>query len=103
MYRVYEFEPAKKADITKLLEADPYAEDSFARVGYKIKDGLVLEEDKTKCFIFIRSSEDFIKKADEKLKGLAVIAKPDVEKRVSDKIIAEEEAAENGLGSIFGE
>ena len=102
MYRVYEFEPSKKADITKLLEADPYAEDSFARVGYKLKDGAVLEEDKSKCFIFIRSSEDFIKKADEKLKGLATAAQADVEKRVSEKIIAEEEAAENGLGSIFG-
>jgi len=103
MYRVYECDIKKKADITKILEADPYAEDSFARVGYKVKDGAVLGEDKAKLYIYISAASDFIKKADLKLKDAAAIAKADVEKRVVAKIQKEEEEAESGFGSIFGQ
>ncbi|MEW6748255.1 MAG: hypothetical protein AB1295_00945 [Candidatus Micrarchaeota archaeon] len=103
MIRVYECESGKKAELTKILEADPYADDSFARVGYKVKDGGVLEEDKTKTYIYIKAADDFIKKADERLKDVAKPAPADVEKRIAEKIRQEEEAAEGGLGSIFGE
>ena len=103
MVRVYECESQKKAEITKLLEAEPYAQDSFARMGYKMKDGSVIGEDKAKTYLFIRADESFLKKADERLKGLASRAKPDVEKRVTEKITKEEEEAESGFGSIFGE
>ncbi len=103
MYRVYECEPNKKTEVTKILEADPYADDSFARVGYKMKDGAVLDEDTGKTYIYISASEEFVKKADEKLKGLAAPVKSDVEKRVVEKIHKEEEEAEGGFGSIFGE
>ncbi|MFH1784865.1 MAG: hypothetical protein ABH842_00405 [Candidatus Micrarchaeota archaeon] len=102
MYRVYECEPSKKAEITKILEADPYADDSFARAGYKIKDGTVLDEDKTKFYVYISTSEDFVKKADEKLKEIAQKAPEDVEKRIVEKILKEEEEAESGFGSLFG-
>jgi len=102
MYRVYECEGSKKADLTKILEADPYADDSFARVGYKIKDGGVIGEDKAKMYIYMSASEDFLKKADEKLKGVVERCKDDVEKRIVEKIKSEEESAESGLGSIFG-
>ena len=103
MYRVYECDPKKKAEIIKILEADPYAEDSFARVGYKVKDGEVLGEDKAKLFIYISAAGDFVKKADAKLKDVASIAKADLEKRVVAKIQKEEEEAESGFGSIFGQ
>lgn len=103
MIRVYECEPGKKAELMKILEADPYSDESFARVGYKMKDGAVLEEDKGKTYIYLKASDDFIKKADEKLKDVAKPAPEDVEKRVAEKIQKEEEAAEGGLGSIFGE
>jgi len=103
MHRVYECEPAKKAALTKILEADPYAEDSFARVGYKMKDGAVIGEDKGKSYLYMKASKEFIKKADEKLKDIAKIAPHDVEKRVTEKIQKEEEEAEGGFGSIFGE
>ena len=102
MYRVYECEPAKKADVTKLLEADPYAEDSFARVGYKVKDGGVLGEDKAKFYVYISASDEFVKKADGKLKDFAKPAPKDVEKRIVEKIHKEEEEAESGFGSMFG-
>ena len=103
MYRVYECDIKKKADITKILEADPYAEDSFARVGYKVKDGSVLGEDKAKLYVYISAAADFVKKADLKLKDAAAVSKEDVEKRVVAKIQKEEEEAESGFGSIFGQ
>ena len=103
MYRVYECDIKKKAEITKLLETDPYADDSFARVGYKVKDGSVIGEDKDKLYVYISASDDFIKKADLRLKDTASVAKSDVEKRIVAKIHKEEEEAESGFGSIFGE
>ncbi len=103
MNRVYECEASKKAALTKILEADPYADDSFARVGYKLKDGGMLGEDKAKLYIYMKADEAFIKKADEKLKDVAKVAPPEVEKRVTEKVQKEEEEAESGLGSIFGE
>jgi hypothetical protein len=103
MCRVYECEGGKKAALMKILEAEPYAEDSFARVGYKVKDGGVLGEDKAKTYVYVKASDEFVKKADELLKDVAAPAPKDVEKRVVDKIQKEEEDAEGGLGSIFGE
>ncbi|MBI5047243.1 hypothetical protein HZC07_05955 [Candidatus Micrarchaeota archaeon] len=102
MYRVYQFPNGKKGEITKVLESDPYADDSFARIGYKIKDGNVIEEDKMQTYIYFSASEEFLKNAEEKLKGLAERCKEDVEKRVIGKIQTEEESAEAGLGNIFG-
>jgi hypothetical protein len=103
MYRVYECEISKKAEVTRILEADPYAEDSFARMGYKVKDGAALEEDKEKLFIYVSASEDFLDKADGKLKDVAKPAGEEVQKRVGEKIKAEEAQAEAGFGSIFGD
>ncbi len=102
MERLYECETGKKAELKKILEADPYAEDSFARTGYKMRDGATLEEDKEKVYLFISASDDFIKKADEKLKDLAKPVEGEAAKRIIDKIKREEESAESGLGSIFG-
>lgn len=102
MDRVYELPLEKKAQLTKILEADPYASDSFARVGYRLRDGATLDEDKTKLYLYISSSEEFIKKADERLKDVAIALKGDAANRVIGKIKAEEEAAESGFGSLFG-
>ncbi|VVC01324.1 Uncharacterised protein [uncultured archaeon] len=102
MDRVYELPLEKKAEVTKLLEAEPYAADSFARVGYKLRDGKALGEDEKKLFIYMSGSADFIKKADEKLKAVAAPPKSEIEQRIITKIKAEEEAAEGGFGSLFG-
>lgn len=102
MDRVYECEISKKADLTKVLEADPYAEDSFARVGYKMKDGAAVGEDKEKLYIYVTASEDFLKKADEMLKDLAKPAGEEVAKRVIAKIEEEESTVAAGV-SMFGE
>lgn len=100
MYRVYECESSKKAELTKILEADPYAEESFARVGYKLKDGAVVEADKEKTYIYISASEEFLKKADEKLKDVAKPAEKDVQDKVAKKIEEEEDTVAAGV-SMF--
>jgi len=102
MNRVYECDMEKKKDLTAILEADSLAEDSFARAGYKLKDGKFLEEDEKKCYIYISASDEFIKKADEKLKEIAKPLSGDNEKRVVEKFKKEEEQATSGFGDIFG-
>jgi len=102
MEKIYECDNSKKADLKKILEEDPYAEDSFARAGYKLRDGAVLEEDKDKTYLYISASEDFLKKADEKLKDVAKPVEGERAEKIIGKIKKEEESAESGLGSIFG-
>ncbi|MFA5076835.1 MAG: hypothetical protein WC488_00185 [Candidatus Micrarchaeia archaeon] len=102
MKRVYECEIAKKGELTKLLEAEPYAPDSFARNGYKTKEGAVIGEDKAKFYLFLSADEAFLKKAEEKIKGLAARANEDVEKRIAALVEKEEDSATEGFGGIFG-
>jgi hypothetical protein len=102
MKRVYECENSKKAQLMKILEADPYADDSFARVGYKVKDGISVGEDKEKTYVYISASEEFLKKADEKLKDVAKAAPDEVQKRVEKKISDEEDTVAAGV-SMFGD
>jgi len=102
MERAYECDVAKKGELTKILEADPYAADSFARVGYKIRDGATLGEEKNKIYLYISASEEFVKKADERLKGIVTPLEKEKAERVIRKIKQEEESAESGFGSIFG-
>jgi hypothetical protein len=102
MYRVYECEATKKADMTKILEADPYAEDSFARVGYKMKDGTAVGEDKEKIYVLVSASDEFLKKADEMLKDIAKPCDEEVAGRVKKKIDEEENSVAAGV-SMFGD
>ncbi len=99
---VYECDLQKKKDLTAILEKDPYAEDSFAKSGYKTKEGAIIGEDKAKLYVFISADDAFLKKAEEKLKGIAARAKEEVEKRVIALIEKEEESATSGFGDIFG-
>lgn len=102
MQRVYEIESAKKKDVKKILEAEPYAEDSFARVGYKMRDGTSLGEDKEKTYLYFSASDEFAKKADEKLKDVAKLLEGEAAEKIIEKIKKEEASAESGLGAIFG-
>lgn len=103
MKKLYAFDASKKGELTKILEAEPYAKDSFARIGYKLREGASLGEDKGKLYLYFSGDDNFAKKADEKLKPLAAELKSEDEKRILEKILKEEEQAEQGLGSIFGE
>jgi hypothetical protein len=102
MERVYECDSEKSNELKKILEADPYSEDSFARAGYKLKDGTLVGEDKDKIYIYISASEEFLKKADEKLKDLAKPAADEVASRVIAKIKEEEDTVASGV-AMFGD
>lgn len=102
MDKVYECELSKKNELKKILEAEPYAEDSFARVGYKLKDGTVVGEDKEKTYLCISASEEFFKKTEEKLKDLVKPVEGEVASRILSKIEEEEESVASGV-AMFGE
>ncbi len=91
-----------KPALLKILEAEPYADDSFARVGYIMREGKVLGEDAAKLYVFMNAADDFVKKADEKLKGvlsLTIVSGAD-EIRIITKIEEMENNAQSGL-SLF--
>jgi hypothetical protein len=100
---VFESPASEKAKLSALLEADPYAEKSFSRNGYKLKDGGILGQDKEKAYLLIRCTDEFAKFAREKLAAIASESKPEVAAAVKKKIEEEESNAEVGFGAIFGE
>lgn len=102
MERVYECPSNKRKDLNLILEKDPYAEDSFVRIGYKVKEGTVLGEKKECAYVYIKTDDAFVKKTDEKLKDIVTVVTGEIEKRILDKIHKEEESAEAGFGSLFG-
>jgi hypothetical protein len=102
MKAVFAIPAEKKKDLLPILEADPYAQDSFARAGYKLRDGATLGEKADTIYLYISANEQFIKKAGELLKPFTREIKKEEEERVMKKIEQEEEAAEGGFGSIFG-
>lgn len=99
---VFELPNEKKKDLLPILEADPYSKPSFAVNGYKLKDGISLGEDKEKQYLYLKGPDAFQPFAEAKLKDLAVRAPAEVEKRIADKLDAEEDAAAGGFGAIFG-
>ncbi len=110
MRQVYEIPIEKKSQLTAILEADPYGENepepfhhvSFGRNGYKIKDGVMLGEDKAKIYLYLRGPDEFEKFVLLKLKDLAARCKPEDETRIAAKFDEEEGNAEVGMGAIFG-
>jgi hypothetical protein len=100
--KVFECPIEKKPEIAKLLEADPYGEKSFSRNGYKLKDGTILGEDAKTAYLYLSATDEFMKWAEEKLKGLVAESKPEVSARIIKKIEDEESGAEAGFGAIFG-
>ncbi|VVB57737.1 Uncharacterised protein [uncultured archaeon] len=107
---VFEAPMDKKAELTKLLEADPYGEQSpapyqkmsFARLGYKLKEGVQVNEEKDKLYAVFRGSDDYLPFIKSKLEGLAVQSNPERSARVIAAVEDEESGAEQGMGAIFG-
>ena len=107
---VFEVPAASKAKLIALLEADPYGKPCFSRNGYKVKDGAQVSQDREKCYVFMRATDEFVVFAREKLKGLvdadgkelASESKPEVVAAIAKVIEEEENNAEVGFGAIFG-
>lgn len=102
MNLVFEMKLSDKAKAVAILEADPYGQVSFSRNGYKVKDGVLVGQDREKAYVFMRATEEFAKFAREKLKDVATETKPEVAAAVAKAIEEEESNAEVGFGAIFG-
>jgi hypothetical protein len=103
MIRIYYVASEKFKDAKKLLEENPYAEDSFAHAGYTLKDSKDYGFKASGYYIYIDANEDFIKKADARLRGLADVVEGKEFEGVKARIDEEQRNAISGFGSIFGE
>lgn len=90
--------------LKKILEADPYADDSFARTGYTLKEGAAAGLAAGKYVVFFKAEDAPAAKLVEKLKLVPSFAeaKPEELAKASEVIEKEENAATEGFGSIFG-
>ena len=76
-------------------------EDDFMRISWIVREPPT--SDKKGYFLYVQGTPEEMKLLDEKLKDIgAEKVVGDEEKRVIDKIKAEEENAASGMGMIFG-
>jgi len=101
MDRLYECDKANKTKLEQILNENPYDKDSFAVVGYILKDGKDYGFE-GKMLLYISANEEFIRKADERLKDVAVPVPEEKARPVIERIKSEESSAEQGFGAIFG-
>ncbi|MCL4365210.1 MAG: hypothetical protein M1569_00745 [Candidatus Marsarchaeota archaeon] len=103
-YDPYLDKSKSNADLAKLNE-DPDANIIFARQDYWIKDGMALGLDRNKVYLIISAVDDFLNKAEQKLKkDVPDIkrAEPESESKIVGEIERERKESESGLGMIFG-
>lgn len=102
--RVYKCDSKDVAALERVLAAEPYAEKSFSKQGYVLKEGKAVGAEQGKHYLYVKAAEDFFKFADDALKAVSSLArcKKDEEQRVAAKIEEEQAAAEQGFGAIFG-
>lgn len=122
--RVYSCDTADHQKLKTLMEYDPYLDKSlseeqlsklrtdeeanviFARQDYRIKDGISLDLDREKYYLYLSASDEFLDKAEKKLKkNIPSIRReePEREERIINEIETERTESEQGLGLIFGE
>ncbi|MDE1856132.1 MAG: hypothetical protein KGH49_02770 [Candidatus Micrarchaeota archaeon] len=121
--RVYVADISKEQELKKLISYDPYLDTNlkeedlkkiredemaniiFARQDCQIKQGIALGLDEKKAYLYVNANDEFLEKADKKIKAQIEgieRADPEVEKKVIDSIVQEQQKAEGGFGFIFG-
>ena len=95
-------ENAKKAELTKILEADPYEKLSFSRLGYTIKDGKDFDLEKKTIIVINYFTDEEEKFITEKLKDICEDIPEEKAQEILKKLEEEESAAQSGFGSMFG-
>lgn len=121
--RVYVVDSTKLKELKKFVEYDPYLDNSLdeaalaklkddelanviiARQTYFIKDGVALNLDRGKLYLYLSASEEFLDKAEKKLiSGISGLKRetPELEKKIIETIEAEESKSDSGVGFIFG-
>ncbi len=104
---VFSYLPADDKFVKKVLEADPYAPDSFARTGYQVKDGKLLGAEAGKTYLYISVEDEALgasfkkRLIDAKVESLKEVSGEEKDKAVS-AIEGEGDSAASGFGSIFG-
>lgn len=121
--RVYAVAISKQQDLKKLIEYDPYLDGNmkeedlkkirddemanviFARQTCQIKEGAAFNLDREKVYLYINATDEFLEKADKKLKinieGIERVD-PETEQKVISSINEEISKADTGFGFIFG-
>lgn len=104
--RVYEVESKDQAKFKALVEKDPYAKTSFAFNGYKLKDAKMVGGEAGKYVLYLKAEAPFFAWAEKQFaeSGIPSIkrAPKEAEAKIAAEIEAEDNAAEVGMGSIFG-
>jgi hypothetical protein len=109
MKLVYQADIENKQKLFSLLEEDPYGQNkeekfkgmSFSRLGYKVKEGSIIGEDKNKIYVIFRGGDEYIQFLEKYLEGIAQKCDEQTTARILKKIEDEENAAEQGMGAIF--
>jgi hypothetical protein len=100
-----EEEDKKVRDALEKLKSDPMANTIFARQDYVLKDGISIGFEREKYYLFLHADDDFMERADRKLKeSIKSIKRADqeTEKKVIEYIDSERQGGEQGIGAIFG-
>jgi|YelNatPaOPRAMG01_1025707.scaffolds.fasta_scaffold23072_4 hypothetical protein len=98
---LFYFEKNKTKDLNKILTADPYADNSFAKIGYVLKEGATINE-KEGSYVYFKTDESVGVKLSKKLAEINGIKLEDGDKeRILKKINEQEQNAIEGFGSIF--
>ncbi|MFH1780291.1 MAG: hypothetical protein ABH803_04110 [Candidatus Micrarchaeota archaeon] len=100
----FSFESKDVQALKKVLEADSMNKDSFARLGYYLKEGKNLSLKEGRYYVsFKTENKELAGKLIEKLKAIPSFeeATTEEESKLAEKIEEEENAATTGFGSIF--
>ncbi len=105
MKYLYQFEQKVKKELEALLTKDPYADDSFARLGYVLKESKPLGLKGGFLVVYFKTEDEkLISKLLGELKSIPTCAELSAaDKEIALKSIeAEEDNAASGFGAIFG-
>lgn len=95
----------KVAEANRFLSENPKGKYIFARQQCEIKDGAALGLNGSMCYLYINATEDFLNGAELRFKNEFKSVKraaKDAEEKVINAIKEEQERANLGFGSIFG-
>ena len=105
MHYVYLVELKHKKELEAVLTADPYADDSFSRLGYTLKESQTVGLKGGSLVLHFKIEDaSHAEKLKEKIKAVPTLKEANAEEKekVVAAIEAEQNSAASGFGSIFG-
>src|SRR3989338_772305 len=98
--RVYELASSSKGKLEDVLKANPYADVSFSKQGYKLKEGRLIGGDAGKLYLYLEGGDDFFKHAEAKFKEADLEdckrCSSELESKIIKQIHDEDSSAEHG-------